>query len=365
MKFNCSKTDLSNAVFNVQRGVAVKASIPSLEGILIRTRNSEINLTGYDLEMGITTNIEASIAEPGEIVVSAKLFGDIIRKLPEEIVTIETDNRNVTYITCGNASFQIVGISSEDYPDLPRIEETDKFYITSSILKDMIRKTIYAVSENKSKPIYTGSLFELKNGYLSVVAIDGFRMGVRKEKIDSDSDNQFVIPKKTQNEILKLPAADEESVEIIIAQRHALFKAGGYYVITRLLEGEFLDYNATVPLKYKTELVINTNIITSSVDRISLLSNEKLPSPIVCSFGDDRITFSCKTTMGRANDSISTVISGEDVQIGFNNKYLLDALRNCDCDEIRLELSGPVSPMIIRPSKSDDFLHLIVPMRIS
>lgn len=365
MKFTCSRTDLSNAVTCVQRAVATKASTPSLEGILIKAYDSNLNLSGYDLEIGITTDLEVQIDTEGEIVVSAKLFGDIIRKLPEEVVTIETDERMVTYITSGNASYQIVGLSAAEYPDLPKFEETDKIVINGGILKDMIRQTIYAVSDNTSKPIYTGSLFEIKDKIMTIVAIDGYRMAIRKEQIDSDSENSFVIPKKTQSEVLKLITDEEENVEIVIGQRHTLFKVGSFYVISRLIEGQFIDYNSTIPKGTATEAVVNTREISSAVERMSLLASEKIPSPVKCEFSSDEIKLTCKTSMGKANDSIRTTISGDDVEIGFNNRYLLDAIKNCETDEIRLILNGGLSPMIIKPVKSDDFLYLVVPMRIS
>ncbi|MCI6652294.1 MAG: DNA polymerase III subunit beta [Ruminococcus sp.] len=365
MKFTCSRTDLSNAVTNVQRAVATKSSIPSLEGILIKAYDGFLNLSGYDLEIGITTDVEAQLDSEGEIVVSARLFGDIIRKLPEEVVTIETDERMVTYITSGNASYQIVGLSATEYPDLPKFEETDKIVIKGGLLRDMIRQTIYAVSDNTSKPIYTGSLFEIKDKVLTIVAIDGYRMAIRKEAIDSDSENSFVIPKKTQSEVLKLITDDEENVEIVIGQRHTLFKVGSFYVISRLIEGQFIDYNSTIPKGNDTEVVVNTREIGSSVERMSLLANEKIPSPVKCVFSDDEIKMTCKTSMGKANDVISTTIAGSDVEIGFNNRYLLDAIKNCDTDEVKLILNGGLSPMIIKPVKSDSFLYLVVPMRIS
>lgn len=365
MKFTCSRTDLSNAVTCVQRAVATKASTPSLEGILIKAYDSNLNLSGYDLEIGITTDLEVQIDTEGEIVVSAKLFGDIIRKLPEEVVTIETDERMVTYITSGNASYQIVGLSAAEYPDLPKFEETDKIVINGGILKDMIRQTIYAVSDNTSKPIYTGSLFEIKDKIMTIVAIDGYRMAIRKEQIDSDSENSFVIPKKTQSEVLKLITDEEENVEIVIGQRHTLFKVGSFYVISRLIEGQFIDYNSTIPTGTATEAVVNTREISSAVERMSLLASEKIPSPVKCEFSSDEIKLTCKTSMGKANDSIRTTISGDDVEIGFNNRYLLDAIKNCETDEIRLILNGGLSPMIIKPVKSADFLYLVVPMRIS
>ena len=365
MKFTCSRTDLSTAVSNVQRAVAVKASIPALEGILIKAKNEKINLSGYDLEIGITTDLEAQIQDEGSIVVSARLFGDIVRRLPEEIVTIETDDRMVTYITSGNASYQIVGLSSAEYPELPKIEETDRIVIKGGLLRDMIRQTIYAVSDNNSKPIYTGSLFEIRDKILTVVAIDGYRMAIKKENIDSNSENEFVIPKKTQGEILKLISDEDEDVEIIIGQRHTLFKVGTFYVISRLIEGNFIDYNSAIPKGKETEVNVNTREILQAVERMSLLANDKFPSPVRCNFSNDEISLVCKTSMGKANDSISTTISGSDVEIGFNNRYLLEALRNCETDEIRLILNGGLSPMIIKPLKSDDFIFLVVPMRIS
>lgn len=365
MKFNCSRTDLSKAIMNVQRAVAKKATIPSLEGILVRTDNKKVVLTGYDLEIGITTDIEATILEEGSIVLSAKLFGDIIRKLPQEIITVETDGKMVTHITSGNASYQIVGYSAEEYPDLPKIEETDRFVLKSSVLRDMIRQTIYAVSDNQSKPIYTGSLFEIKDKVLTIVGIDGYRMAVRSENIDSDSENEFVIPKKAQSEVLKLITEEEEDVEIIIGQRHALFKTGPFYVISRLIEGSFIDYNSTIPKGTETQVVVNTREFSQAVDRMSLLATDKFPSPVRCKFSNDEITFVCNTTMGKANDFVSAKVTGSDLEIGFNNRYLLEAIKNCETDEIRLILNGSLSPMVIKPVKSDDFIYLVVPMRIS
>ena len=200
---------------------------------------------------------------------------------------------------------------------------------------------------------------------MTIVAIDGYRMAIRKEQIDSDSENSFVIPKKTQSEVLKLITDEEENVEIVIGQRHTLFKVGSFYVISRLIEGQFIDYNSTIPTGTATEAVVNTREISSAVERMSLLASEKIPSPVKCEFSSDEIKLTCKTSMGKANDSIRTTISGDDVEIGFNNRYLLDAIKNCETDEIRLILNGGLSPMIIKPVKSDDFLYLVVPMRIS
>ena len=365
MKISCLRTDLANAVSNVSRAVSTKATIPALEGVLIKAYGEHLNISAYNLEIGITTDIDATIQNEGEIVVSAKLFLDIVRKLPEEIVFIETDERMVTYITCGQVDYQIVGMSSVEYPDLPTFEQTDGITVNEKILRDMIRQTVYAVSENTAKPIYTGSLFEIENGIFKIVAVDGYRMAIRSENVDSESNTSFVVPGKTQQEVLKLLTEDEENAEIIVGMRHITFKVKNYRVISRLIEGTFLDYKTTIPNEEKTEIVINTRKLINSVERMSLLNNDRIQSPVRCKFSDDEIKLSCASAVGRANDVISVPIIGESVEIGFNNRYLLDALKNTDTDEIKLVLNGALAPMIVKPVKGDCFLSIVVPMRLS
>lgn len=365
MKISCLRTDLAEAVSNVSRAVSTKATIPALEGVLIKAYGDKLNISGYNLEIGITTDIEATIQNEGEIVVSAKLFLDIVRKLPEEVVFIETDDRMITYITCGQVDYQIVGMSSVEYPDLPSFEQTDGITVNEQVLRDMIRQTVYAVSENTAKPIYTGSLFEIENGIFKIVAVDGYRMAIRSENVDSDSNTSFVVPGKTQQEVLKLLNGEEENVEIIIGMRHITFKVKNYRVISRLIEGTFLDYKTTIPKEEKTEVVINTRKIINSVERMSLLNNDRIQSPVRCKFADDEIKLSCASAVGRANDVIAVPVIGENVEIGFNNRYLLDALKNSDTDEIKLVLNGPLAPMIVKPVKGDCFLSIVVPMRLA
>lgn len=365
MKFNCLRTDLSNAVTNVSRAVSAKSSIPALEGILIKAYGQNITVSGYDLEIGITTDIEATIQEQGEIVVSARLFSDIVRRLPEEIVCIETDERMVTYITSGQSGFQIIGMSSVEYPDLPVFESLDEIKIQSKILKEMIRQTVYAVSDNKTKPIYTGSLYELSENSIKIIAVDGFRMAIRQETTECNSNSKFVVPGKTQQEVLKLITEEDEPVEISVGQRHIMFKINNYSIISRLIEGTFLDYNSTIPKTSKTETVIKTRELINAVERVSILNSEKIQSPVRCTMSNDEIRLLCATSVGRANDALSVSVIGEDVEIGFNNKYLLDALKNCETDEVKLLLCGSLSPMIIKPVKGDSFLCLVVPMRLS
>ena len=365
MKFSCQQKDLAAAVTNVQRAVSTKTNLPALEGIFIKAEDKGITLCGYDLEIGITTFIECSVQEKGSIIAGAKLLGDIVRRLPEEVVTVETDDRMVTYITCGHADYKIMGMSSVEYPDLPSFEQTDSITLESKVLRDMIRQTVYAVSENMAKPIYTGSLFEISDSTLTIVAIDGYRMAIRKESVNSGSEASFVVPGKTQLEILKLLTEDEEPVEIIIGQRHITFKVKSYRVISRLIEGTFIDYKATISKDEKTVLVISTRKLIESVERMSLLNNERMISPVRCKFLENEIRLSCASAVGSANDVIDVDIAGESLEIGFNNKYMLDALKNTDTDEVKLVLNGPVSPIIVKPVSGDSFLSIVVPMRLA
>ncbi|MBR1482730.1 MAG: DNA polymerase III subunit beta [Ruminococcus sp.] len=365
MKFSCLRSDLQSAISNVSRAVSTKSTIPALEGVLIKAYGEELNISGYNLEIGITTDVEATIQEQGEVVISAKLFFDIVRNLPEEILTVETDDRLVIYISCGAADYKITGMSSVEYPDLPSFEQTDGITLPSKALREMIRQTVYAVSENTSKPIYTGSLYEIENSVLTIVAIDGYRMAIRRENVSSDSQTSFIVPGKTQLEILKLLGDDEEPVEIIIGQRHITFQVNHYRVISRLIEGIFIDYKTTVPADAKTEVVINVKRLMNSVERMSLMNSDRMPSPVRCKFTGDEIRFSCASAVGSASDTISVPIVGDKVEIGFNNRYMLDALKNVDTDEVKLELNGPVSPIVIKPVQGDNFLALVVPMRLA
>lgn len=365
MKFTCLQKDLSNAVSNVQRAVSAKTSLPALEGVLIKSKDNQITLCGYDLNIAITTVIDADVMNPGEIVVSAKLLGDIVRRLPGESVNIETDDRLITYITSGQAEYQIVGISAGEYPELPTFEEMDKLTIKSEILKNMIKQTLFAVSDNFSKPIYTGSLFEIEENIFKIISVDGYRMAVRQETIDCKKNSKFVVPGKTLGEILKLASDDEHMIDIIIGQRHAIFKVENYSIISRLIEGNFIDYKTTIPQETKTEVIINTRDLIGAVERMSLLTSDKIQSPIRFVADENDIKLFCSTAIGKANDSLAAPITGEQVEIGFNNRYLLDALKNAETDEIKLQLSGSLTPMKIVPIQGDAFLFLVVPMRLN
>lgn len=364
MKITCQKQDLVEAVSNVQRAVSSKSTVPALEGILIRTQTEKITLCGFDLELGITTTISAQIEEAGSIVLSARLFGDIVRRLPSDQVEISSDEKNITSISCGASHFSIVGIPSEDYPELPVLTEETSASLPQSTLKSMIRQTIFAVSDSDAKPIHTGTLFEFTESCLRLVSVDGYRLALREEPISCDSPISFVVPGKSLNEVLKLLKDNDTNLTVSVGRRHIVFQIENYTVISRLLEGEFLDYKAAIPSVSATEVVVKTREWMESVERVSLLIADRLKSPICCQFEENQISMSCSTAIGRANDQITASSKGDTVEMGFNNRYLLDALRNAEGDEVRLMLNGALSPLKIVPREGNSFLFLVLPVRL-
>jgi len=364
MKITCDKRKLNQAVLNIQKAVSTKSSVPALEGILIRAQENSVFLCGYDLELGITTIFDCNVEEKGSIVLNAKLLAEIVRRLPDATVTISCDEKQMTAIKSGEAEYSLAGIPAQEYPELPTVSGETTLKIQSGILRSMIHQTLFAVAESDAKPIHTGTLFELEPNKLRLVSVDGYRLAIREESVQTDLETSFVTPGKTLSEVLKLLDDDDSEVELQIGKRHILFSIQNYTVISRLLEGEFLDYRAAVPKECSTELKVSTQSFINSVERVSLLITDRLKSPIRCLFEDGEIRISCSTAIGRANDKLTAQMTGNSLEIGFNNRFLLDALRNTECDEIRVQMSGPLSPMRILPPEGNSFLFLVLPVRL-
>lgn len=365
MKIRCKRKDLEVAVTNVQRAVSGKSTIPALEGIYFRAEAGTIELCGTNLELGITTELKVDVEESGEAVLQAKLIGDIVRKLPEETVIIESGENDVCNIRSGNSEFTIAGIPPMEYPELPTLTETIEIGLSSTVLKSMIRQTLFAVAETDAKPVHTGTLFEIQEGELTLVSVDGYRLALRKEAIGTKDSIRFVVPGKTLQEILKLIPEEEENLEIQIGKRHVQFRVGDYQIISRLLDGEFLDYKSAIPTTKKTGIRVNARRFIESVERVSLLVTDRLKSPIRCIFAEgEGVKTSSSTSIGKANDAFEAEVEGERVEIGFNNRYLLDALRNTEGDEIQIHINGALSPMKIVPLEKEDLIFLVLPVRL-
>lgn len=364
MKFNCNRQALTEAVLNVMRAVSSKSTMPALEGILVKAKNGSLILTGYDLEIGITTSIDAMIYEEGATVINAKLFSEIIKRMPEDQINIETDEKLTVYINSGKSDYKIIGIPDSEYPELPSVNSNDPITIDGEALSSMIKQTIYAVSDKDIKPAHKGSLFEINNRTIKIISVDGYRLAIRKEDIDYNGEKSFIVPGKSLSEVEKLITDDIENVTISPGDRHIVLKIGDYSIITRLIEGEFMNYKSAIPANHSTEIRVNTRKFINTIDRMSLLLNERMKSPIRCRVENGMIKTSCNTPLGMAKDEFEADIQGEDLEIGFDNKYMLDALRNSDTDEVIIHMNGPLSPMVILPSEGDSFIFLVLPVRL-
>ena len=366
MKFSCEKALLQAAISTASRAVSPKSSIPALEGILLEA-GQELRLTGYNLDTGIRTTVPADISETGTLVLAARLFGEIIRKLPDDIVTFQSDHYMV-HITCGPSEFNILGTDPEEFPELPTVEYQNSLTLAQSRLKAMISQTIFAVSDNESRPVHTGSLFEADDTGLTVVSVDGFRLALRHEAIDQKDGAakfSFVVPGSALSEVEKICTDCDEPVSVTQGARHVMFKAGSTMLVTRRLEGEFLAYRQAIPRSNGICLEGDTRALLSSIERVSLIITEKLKSPLRCVFEDGLMKISTKTAIGDAYDQCPVSGDGQGLEIGFNNRYLMDALKAAPADRVRLELSTSVSPCVILPAEGEErFLYMVLPVRL-
>lgn len=366
MKFSCEKALLQTAISTTSRAVSPKSSIPALEGILLEA-GSDLRLTGYNLETGIRTIVPADIREEGTLVLGARLFGEIVRKLPDDIVTFQSENYMVN-IKCGMSEFNILGTDPEEFPELPTVEYQNSLILPQSKLKAMISQTLFAVSDNESRPIHTGSLFEVDSEGLTIVSVDGYRLALRHESIDKKEGAEtfsFVVPGAALSEVEKICSDVDEPASVTQGARHVMFKVGDTMLVSRRLEGEFLAYRQAIPRNNTIHVEGDTRALLSSIDRVSLIISDKLKSPLRCVFDSNLLKISTKTAIGDAYDECPLSGDGGGLEIGFNNKYLMDALKAAPADKVRLELTTGVSPCVILPTEGEEnFLYMVLPVRL-
>ncbi|MBE6817813.1 MAG: DNA polymerase III subunit beta [Ruminococcaceae bacterium] len=366
MKFTCSTMEMAVACSTVAKAVSQKAAIPSIEGILIKAEEGKVSLTGYDLEMAIITKIEAAIEEEGSIVIDARTLCEILRKMPGEMITITADERKLCTLNSGNSEFSLNGMGVEDYPELPSVQNGKEIQIDTELFTKMIRKTVFACAVVDTRPIFMGVKFEIEDNELRMIALDGFRLAIRKEKIDYSAEKlEFIVPSKTLNEIVKISTETDEDIEISLGKRHIVFTIGTYSIISRLIEGEFLNYSRTIPAGSKTQTVVSTDELLKAIERTAIVITDRVKSPVRCIFSGNEIKMNCITNTARVNDRISASVLGEKIEIGFNSKYFIDALKNVDCDEIKIEMIDSIKPIKITPVDSDNFLFIIMPVRLT
>lgn len=369
MKFSCEKALLQSAISTASRAVSNKSSITALEGLLLQAKHS-LTVSGYNMQTGIRTNIDAKISTPGTLVLNARLFGDIIRRLPDDILTFDSDEKHNVHITCGDTFFEIQGIPADDYPELPEVEDEHTMTIQQRLLRAMIAQTSFAVSTNEARPVHTGSLFEIDKTGLTIVSVDGFRLALRREKLEKFDGNtfKFVAPGNALNEVEKICDDSEEPATIKLGNRHILFKVGATQLICRRLEGEFLDYRTAIPRNNPITIHADKRNMIHSIDRVSVVISEKQKCPVRCIFDEDRVYLSTKTGNGEAKDVCYVAGNGRKLEIGFNNRYLMEALRYAPADNVKIELNTGISPCIIVPIEApvgeENFLYMVLPVRL-
>ena len=367
MRFTCEKSMLVTGLNITGRTVAQKSALSAIEGILCCAGDG-LNLTGFNMETAITYQIEAEVSDAGECVLPAKLFGDIVRRLPEGPVTVVVDENYKVSIRAGYASFTISAESAEDYPELPDVGSGRSIRIPQDALKDLISGTIFSVSENQGRPIHTGVKFEVEDDAISAIAVDGFRLARRTYHTEEPTGRSlsFVVPAQGLKEVEKILQDTEEDTAFTLGTKHILFQIGAATLICRLLEGEFLDWRRVVPTNCPVKLVANVSDLASAIERVGLIVSEKYKSPVRCVFSDQVVLLKTNTTIGAAEDRCSLAGNGGELEIGFNVRYLCDALRAVPSEEVVLELTNGLSPIVMTPvDEKEDFSYMVLPVRIT
>lgn len=365
MKLICSRDRLMEAISIVQKAVATRSTLPILDGILLEAGNG-VKLTGYDLETGIECHIEADVPEAGSIVVNARMFGDIIRKLPDDIVTIETGHNLSLLIECGSTHFSIKGIRADDYPKIPVVEESQQLSVKQNLLKEMIRQTLFAVSTDESRPILNGCFFNCDGKNLEMVAIDGFRLALRKNEIgDGLPVMKFIIPGKALNEVGRILQSNDSAVEIYPSQNHIRFDTGRVKLVSRLIQGEYMNYKGIIPQTAETTMTISPAAMLAAIERASLvITTEERRFPVRLTMTDDEtLVVSANTEIGTLREEITVSMTGNRIDIDFNPRYFLDALKAIDEDEISVVFNGSMGPCVLKPADSQEFAYLVLPLR--
>ena len=376
MKLECNKEDLIEIINTVQKAIASKSAMPILECIKIETSNDgNVIFTGTNVDLYIEYNKKIKVEEGGSVCLLSKIFGEIVRRLPQGNVKINVNSQNnVTKIKCGSSEFNIQGLNSNDFPNVPILDEKFRFSLTYTQLRNLIKKTISFTALNEGrKPVLTGSLYEIRENLLNVVSSDGHRLALVRQALDTNiENNKFVVPGNTQRELLKILTEDDEKyVDIIVSDRYVLFDFKDFQVYSRILDGDFIKYDSILATVNNINVTVDRNIIMNSLERALLLINEDISAksdnkvPVRLSINSDKIDLACITGKGQVNDIIPAKVEGENLLIGFNCRFLMDAFNACDEEKIKLELSAPTSGCFIRDnSGNEEYIYMILPVRL-
>lgn len=367
MKFTCEKSELQNIVMIASRASASKSPVTALECLLIEALDDKLSITGYDLRRGINAKCDAKVIKEGSALFSTKIFVEIIRKLPDGMVTITVGENETAKIKCGRSDYALQTFSSADYPELPEINEEKTIEISQVLLKSMIDETVFAVSQNMSRPVFTGSLFEFNEGELTMVSVDGYRLALRKEKIENFSDTlSFIVQGAALQDLARLCIDDKDAKVLVnITERYVSFTLNDSMIFSRKLEGEFLNYKKVMPNTFKSCITVDRAEFLEVVDRVSIMVDEKLRSPLRLVFSNAGINLLCSTPAGRAEDFCQIEGECDELEIGFNDRYLRDTLRNAPCKKLIIGLNSGSSPCMFLPEDNqENFAYMILPVRL-
>ena len=366
MRFTCEKNSLVTGLNIASRTVAQKSTLSVIEGILCVASGDGLELTGYNMETGITYRIDADISDTGKCILPARLFADIIRRLPEGPVTVVVGEDYKVSIRSGFASFTISAESAEDYPELPDVGSSRSVSIPQKELKALISGTIFAVSEDRGRPVHTGVKFEVEEKAISAIAVDGFRLARRTYHPEGSTGRtmSFVVPAPGLKEVEKILSDTDDSF-FTLGPKHILFQIGDATLVCRLLEGEFLDWRRVVPTDCPVKLAAHVCDLASSIERVGLIVSEKYKSPVRCVFSNQELLLKTNTTIGAAEDRCSIAGDGKELEIGFDVRYLADALRAVPTEEVIMELTNSLSPIVFTPAEEGyDYSYMVLPVRI-
>ena len=367
MKFSCPQQTLAKALNVVSKAITNRTTIPILKGILLETENDQLILTASDLELSIETKIDVTTSENGSIVVSAKLFSDIVRKLPNGMVEVEEKENNRIIIRCLSSEFTIVGQPADEFPNTGEIEEHNSIRMEKELFRDMVRRTSFAASVDESNGIIQGVLIDIGEELLQMVALDGYRMAITREHVRSDDARRIIISARILNEVNKVitDSDSEEDMDIVLDQKKAMFLTGDTKIVVRMLEGQFIDFKNVIPKEYKTRIKVSRGDFSESIERASLLARDGKNNLIRMTVGDNTMTITSRSEEGNVKEEIAIAREGDGLEIGFNSKYLLDVMKVVSDDEIHMEFNSSVSPCMVKPVEGDAFEYLVLPVRIS
>ena len=366
MKLVCSKSNLLNGVQIVSKAVSSKTTMSILECIMVDATKGIISLTGNDMDLGIETIIEGNIVEKGAIALDAKIFLEIVRNLPDSDITIETDSNYKTTITCEKAKFTIIGKSGEDFSYLPVVEKQDSIVISQFTLKEVVRQTIFSISDNDNNKLMTGELFEINGNQLRVVSLDGHRISVRKIELREEyAPKKVVVPGKTLNEVSKiLPGGADSFVTISFTDKHIVFEFDSTTVVSRLIEGEYFKIDQMLSSDYETKVKINKKELISCISRATLLVKEGDKKPIIINITDGSMELKINSIVGSMNEEIDIEKQGKDLMIGFNPKVMIDALRVIDDEDVDIYMVNPKAPCYIK-NVEESYIYMILPVNFT